>query len=116
MFLQKGTFLINIYILHNILTNLLINRYVIVYIIFNCNFFLETTLINDKNADLRSKQFNIEQKYDKKNWYLKIALKVFVKELQLDNEDILQGKIEIRKIPTNTYVMREDSHKVFYFC
>lgn len=41
-----------------------------------------------------------------------MALKVFVKELQLDNEDLLQGKVEIRKIPTNTYVMREDSHKV----
>lgn len=44
-----------------------------------------------------------------------MAVKVFVKELKLDNEDILQGKIEVRKIPTNTYVMREDSHKVKFF-
>jgi len=43
-----------------------------------------------------------------------MAIKVFVKELQLDNEDLLQGKVEIRKIPTNTYVMREDSHKVSF--
>lgn len=49
---------------------------------------------------------------EKTDWYLKIAIKVFVKELQIDNEDLLQGKVEIRKIPTNTYVMREDSHKV----
>lgn len=41
-----------------------------------------------------------------------MALKVFVKELQLDNEDLLQGKIEVRKIPTNMYVMHEDSHEV----
>lgn len=41
-----------------------------------------------------------------------MALKVFIKELQLDNEDLLQGKVEIRKILSNTYVMREDSHKV----
>lgn len=50
----------------------------------------------------------------KKDWYLKMALKVFVKELKLDNDDLLQGKVEIRKIPTNTYIMREDSHKVKY--
>lgn len=41
-----------------------------------------------------------------------MAIKVFVEELQLDNEDLLLGKVEIRKIPSNTYVMREDSHKV----
>lgn len=43
-----------------------------------------------------------------------MALKVFVKELKLDNDDLLQGKVEIRKIPINTYIMREDSHKVSY--
>jgi len=53
-----------------------------------------------------------DQKIDPKDWYLKIARKVFVKKLQLDNEDLLLGKVEIRKIPTNTYVMQEDSHKV----
>lgn len=53
-----------------------------------------------------------ESKFVKKEWYLRMAVKVFVKELKLDSEDILQGKIEVRKIPTNTYVMREDSHKV----
>jgi len=39
-------------------------------------------------------------------------MKIFVKKLQLDNEDLLLGKVEVRKIPTNTYVMQEDSHKV----
>lgn len=79
-----------------------------VYIFFF--FFLETTFIKGENIAPFSNQS--EQKYDKKNWYLKMAIKVFVKELQIDNEDLLQGKVEIRKIPTNTYVMREDSHKV----
>lgn len=49
---------------------------------------------------------------DQKDWYLRIAMKVFVKELKLDNEDLLLGKVEIRKISINTYVMQEDSHKV----
>lgn len=53
-------------------------------------------------------------KKDKNDWYLKMAVKVFVKELQLDNEDLLLGKVEIREIPINTYVMREDSHKVIF--
>jgi len=41
-----------------------------------------------------------------------MAIKVFVNELQIDNEDLLKGKVEIRQIPTNTYVMQEDSHNV----
>lgn len=41
-----------------------------------------------------------------------MAIKIFIEELKLDKGDILQGKIEVRKIPNNTYVMKEDSHKV----
>ncbi|XP_025406389.1 neuropathy target esterase sws [Sipha flava] len=67
----------------------------------------ETTLITESNLESLLKQ----SKTDKKDWYLKMAIKVFVKELQLDNENLLQGKVEIRKIPSNTYVMREDSHQ-----
>jgi hypothetical protein len=72
--------------------------------------FLETTLITESNLESLLKQ----SKTDKKDWYLKMAIKVFVKELQLDNENLLQGKVEIRKIPSNTYVMREDSHQVSF--
>lgn len=61
-----------------------------------------------------SNQPKNDAKIDKKDWFLKMALKVFAKELKLDNDDLLQGKVEIRKIPTNTYIMREDSHKVSY--
>lgn len=53
-----------------------------------------------------------EQNVYKKDSYLKLARKILVKELKLDNEDLLQGKVEIHKIPTNTYVMQEDSHNV----
>lgn len=62
-------------------------------------------------------KFELSDKHKKKvknDWYLKMAIQIFVKELQLDNEDLLQEKVEIRKIPMNTYVMREDSHKVTY--
>ncbi|VVC39827.1 Hypothetical protein CINCED_3A007107 [Cinara cedri] len=67
----------------------------------------ETTLIIDNTLE----SLTNEPKHDKKEWFHKMALKVFVKELQLDNEDLLKGKIEVRKIPTNIYVMREDSYK-----
>ncbi|XP_050441996.1 neuropathy target esterase sws-like isoform X2 [Adelges cooleyi] len=48
---------------------------------------------------------------DKNEWYLKIAKKVFEKEFKLENDNLLQEKIEIRNIPNNTFIMREDSHK-----
>jgi len=68
--------------------------------------------ITDKKLESLLNQPKTDPKIDQKDWYLKIARKVFVKKLQLDNEDLLLGKVEIRKIPTNTYVMQEDSHKV----
>uniref|UniRef100_A0A2S2NHV6 Neuropathy target esterase sws n=1 Tax=Schizaphis graminum TaxID=13262 RepID=A0A2S2NHV6_SCHGA len=67
----------------------------------------QETSISDKKLE----SFLNQPKTDQKDWYLKIAIKVFVKKLQLDNEDLLLGKVEIRKIPTNTFVMQEDSHK-----
>lgn len=68
--------------------------------------------ITDKKLESLLNQLKTDPKTDQKDWYLKIAMKVFVKKLQLDNEDLLLGKVEIRRIPTNTYVMQEDSHKV----
>lgn len=68
-------------------------------------------MIKDKKLEV-SNCIKNEQRVYKKDWYLKMALKVLVTELKLDNEDLLQGKVEIRKIPTNTYIMRECSHKV----
>lgn len=68
--------------------------------------------ISDKKLESLLNQLKTDPKTDQKDWYLKIAMKVFVKKLQLDNEDLLLGKVEIRRIPTNTYVMQEDSHKV----
>ncbi|XP_050544185.1 neuropathy target esterase sws-like isoform X2 [Daktulosphaira vitifoliae] len=48
---------------------------------------------------------------NKNDWYLKMAKKVFAKEFKLENDELLEGKIEIRNIPNNTFIMREDSHK-----
>lgn len=73
--------------------------------------FVETS-IDDKKFESILNQPKTDPKTDQRDWYFKIARKIFVKKLQLDNEDLLLGKVEIRKIPTNTYVMQEDSHKV----
>lgn len=74
----------------------------------------ESSMFLQQETSLNNKKLEPplnHQKTDQKDWYLKIAMKVFVKKLQLDNEDLLLGKVEVRKIPTNTYVMQEDSHK-----
>ncbi|XP_026806457.1 neuropathy target esterase sws isoform X4 [Rhopalosiphum maidis] len=74
----------------------------------------ESSMFSQQETSISEKKlesFLNQPKTDQKDWYLKIAIKVFVKKLQLDNEDLLLGKVEIRKIPTNTFVMQEDSHK-----
>lgn len=43
---------------------------------------------------------------------MKLAKAAFLRELNLENGDILEGKIEIKDVPTGTYLMRQDSHKV----
>lgn len=102
----------------NLYLVLLMNCYIMllfmsicILLIYLIKIVIETTLITNEKMEPFLNKTN-ELKYDKKVWYLKMALKVFAKELQLDNEDLLLGKVEIREIPTNTYVMREDSHKV----
>ncbi|CAH1720444.1 unnamed protein product [Aphis gossypii] len=74
----------------------------------------ESSMFLQQETSIKNKKLEPplnHQKTDQKDWYLKIAMQVFVKKLQLDNEDLLLGKVEVRKIPTNTYVMQEDSHK-----
>lgn len=43
---------------------------------------------------------------------MKLAKAAFLRELNLQDESILEGKIEIKDVPTGTYLMRQDSHKV----
>ncbi|KAK6631772.1 hypothetical protein RUM43_013836 [Polyplax serrata] len=43
---------------------------------------------------------------------MKLAKAAFLRELNLENESILDGKIEIKDVPAGTYLMRQDSHKV----
>lgn len=40
------------------------------------------------------------------------ATEAFVKELGLENDSLLKNKIEIREVPSGTYLMQEESHKV----
>lgn len=41
-----------------------------------------------------------------------LATEAFVRELGLDNDFIIQGKLQIREIPAGTYLMKEESNKV----
>lgn len=43
---------------------------------------------------------------------IEIATEAFVKELGLDDLNILKGKVEIREVSAGTYLMKEDSNKV----
>jgi lysophospholipid hydrolase len=44
---------------------------------------------------------------------IQIATETFVKELGLEDDTVLRGgKVEIREVPTGTYLMKEESHKV----
>lgn len=42
----------------------------------------------------------------------KLAIAAFVRELNLENEEILEGKVDIKEVPAGTYLMKQDSHKV----
>ncbi|XP_021934168.1 neuropathy target esterase sws isoform X5 [Zootermopsis nevadensis] len=42
---------------------------------------------------------------------IRIATETFVKELGLEDDTVLGGKVEIREVPTGTYLMKEESHK-----
>ena len=44
---------------------------------------------------------------------IQIAIEAFVKELGLEDDSLLvDGKVQIREVPTGTYLMKEESHKV----
>ncbi|XP_065209623.1 neuropathy target esterase sws isoform X2 [Planococcus citri] len=42
---------------------------------------------------------------------IQTAVDAFVKELGLEDDSLLSGKVEIREIPAGTYLMQEESHK-----
>ncbi|XP_039765417.1 neuropathy target esterase sws isoform X12 [Pararge aegeria] len=42
---------------------------------------------------------------------LQIATEAFVKELGLENDDLLKGNVQVRDLPAGTYIMKEESHK-----
>ena len=43
---------------------------------------------------------------------LSTAVEAFVKDLGLENDELLKDKVEVREIPASTYLMQEESHKV----
>lgn len=47
---------------------------------------------------------------------IQIAIEAFVRELGLEDDSVLRdGKVQIRDVPTGTYLMKEESHKVKNF-
>ncbi|XP_045456338.1 neuropathy target esterase sws [Melitaea cinxia] len=42
---------------------------------------------------------------------IQIATEAFVKELGLDDDQILKGNVQVRDLPAGTYIMKEESHK-----
>lgn len=47
---------------------------------------------------------------------IQLATDAFVKELGLEDDSVLKGdKVHIREVPTGTYLMKEESHKVLLF-
>ncbi|GBP78513.1 Neuropathy target esterase sws [Eumeta japonica] len=42
---------------------------------------------------------------------IKIATEAFVKELGLENDELLQGCVQVRDLSAGTYIMKEESHK-----
>ncbi|XP_034841249.1 neuropathy target esterase sws isoform X10 [Maniola hyperantus] len=45
---------------------------------------------------------------------IQIATDAFVKELGLENDEILKGTVQVRDLPAGTYIMKEESHKLYY--
>ncbi|XP_050663818.1 neuropathy target esterase sws isoform X2 [Leptidea sinapis] len=45
---------------------------------------------------------------------IKIATDAFVKELGLENGQLLAGIVQVRDLPAGTYIMKEESHKLYY--
>ncbi|XP_073960081.1 patatin like phospholipase domain containing sws [Choristoneura fumiferana] len=42
---------------------------------------------------------------------IQIATEAFMKELGLENDQLLQGTVQVRDLPAGTYIMKEESHK-----
>ncbi|XP_063392653.1 neuropathy target esterase sws-like [Cydia fagiglandana] len=45
---------------------------------------------------------------------IRIATEAFIKELGLENDQLLQGAVQVRDLPAGTYIMKEESHKLYY--
>lgn len=46
---------------------------------------------------------------------MQIASEAFVKELGLENDNLVRGNVQVRDLPAGTYIMKEESHKVNYY-
>lgn len=45
---------------------------------------------------------------------VQIATDAFVRELGIEDETVLKDKVQIREVPVGTYLMKEESHKVYH--
>lgn len=67
----------------------------------------------DLQSSLQKKRSSVPDNADEES-LIQIATDAFVKELGLDDDSVLQNKVEIREVPAGTYLMKEDSNKVAF--
>lgn len=60
---------------------------------------------------LQKKRSSVPEYADEET-LIAIATEAFVKELGLESESILKGKVAIREVAAGTYLMKEESNKV----
>ncbi|XP_025833574.1 neuropathy target esterase sws [Agrilus planipennis] len=67
----------------------------------------------DLQASTSKKTLNAQARNDGGNdeFLVKVATEAFVRELGLDDDSVLQGKVEVREVAAGTYLMKEDSNK-----
>lgn len=65
----------------------------------------------DLHHSLQKKRPSVVDYVDEEH-LIQTATEAFVRELGLDDDSVLKGKVEIREVPAGTYLMKEESNKV----
>lgn len=66
----------------------------------------------DLQPCLQKKRSSVPENVDEET-LIRMATEAFVRELGLDDDTVLRGKVEIREVAAGTYLMKEESNKVF---
>lgn len=76
---------------------------------------IQSDLTSDINSQQHSAGYHGKKKsvieFDPTEVELKNVTDIFIKNLGLEDDALLSGKIEIREVPSGIYLMKEESHK-----